>query len=95
MNIADSTAPQRGAAGNSDSAVQAAIDHAKGRVVQAGQALQEKADQAATVTERYVGAHPWTSLAIAGSIGVVVGLLLNRNWKPAAARYRPAGFFYF
>lgn len=76
MSIADSTTrATRGPAGNSDSLVQTALDNAKDGVARAEQVLQEKSGQATAA----IGDHPWKALAIAGSIGIVVGLLLNRR----------------
>ncbi len=39
----------------------------------------EKSKAAARATDDYVHDNPWKSIATAGAIGVVVGLLLNRR----------------
>lgn len=65
--------------GDPESVLQGALDQAKGQLSQAEKAIQEKAEYATAATERYVNGHPWTSLAVAGSIGVVIGLLLTRR----------------
>lgn len=65
--------------GDTESVLQGALDQAKGQLTQVEKTIQEKAEYATAATERYVGGHPWTSLAVAGSIGVVIGLLLTRR----------------
>jgi len=75
MSIANTAAHSRAPSGNSESVVQTALEQAKTGV----QVLEDKAYQATEQSERYIGDHPWTALAVAGSIGVVVGLLLNRR----------------
>lgn len=39
----------------------------------------EKSKLAARATDDYVHDHPWQAVGIAAGIGVVIGLLLNRN----------------
>jgi ElaB/YqjD/DUF883 family membrane-anchored ribosome-binding protein len=65
--------------GEADSVLQTALDQAKGKISQVEKVMQEQAEYAADETGRYVKRHPWTALAVAGSIGVVVGLLLTRR----------------
>lgn len=65
--------------GKTDSILQDALGQARDQLSQAEKAIREKADYAAIETERYVRRRPWTALAVAGSIGVVVGLLLARR----------------
>lgn len=55
------------------------LEQAKEAISDAGDALKERADDAVTSTEKYVGKHPWHSLAIAGGIGLVLGILLSRR----------------
>ncbi len=62
-----------------DSVLQTALDQAKGKISQAEKVMQERAGYAADETRHYVKHHPWTALAVAGSIGVVLGLLLTRR----------------
>lgn len=64
---------------DADSTLQIALEQAKGRLSEAEKALQEKAEYAVSATGRQVGRHPWTALAVAGSIGIAVGLLLTRR----------------
>lgn len=69
------------AASNEDtnSVLQVALGQAKDKLVQAEHAIHQGTDYAAAETERYVASHPWTTLAVAGSIGVLIGLLLGRR----------------
>lgn len=69
----------RSSAGTDETPVQRALGQAKEQYAQAEEAVKEKAENVAIATERYVGGHPWTSLAVAGSIGMVIGLLLTRR----------------
>ncbi|UDG82339.1 DUF883 family protein [Candidatus Vallotia cooleyia] len=39
----------------------------------------EKGKKAARATDDYVHDHPWTSIGIAAGIGVLIGLLINRQ----------------
>lgn len=64
---------------NVGSVLQVALDEAKGQLSQAEKAVREKSGYAVAETEKYVGGHPWTALAVAGSIGIVIGLLLTRR----------------
>lgn len=77
--IATHLATQGKNSGTTDSALQTALAQAKGQLSEAEKVLQEKAEYAVAATERRVGRHPWTSIAVAGSIGIVVGLLLKRR----------------
>lgn len=49
------------------------------KVVTAEQAMMEKAKASAKAVDGYVHEHPWKSVGIAAGVGVVLGLLLNRN----------------
>jgi ElaB/YqjD/DUF883 family membrane-anchored ribosome-binding protein len=42
-------------------------------------AVVTKGKAAARATDDYVHEHPWKSIGIAAGIGLVIGLLLNRN----------------
>jgi ElaB/YqjD/DUF883 family membrane-anchored ribosome-binding protein len=52
---------------------------AKARLFDIEGQLEQKAKEAAKLTEDYVQDHPWQTLGIAAAIGVLVGLLLNRR----------------
>lgn len=73
------TATQTRTSGNSDSILQTALEQAKGQISQAEKAIHDKAEYAAVETERYIRRRPWAALAVAGTVGVLVGLLLTRR----------------
>ena len=52
---------------------------AKGRLGDAQSIINHKAEQAAAVTEKYVTDNPWKAIAIVGSIGVILGMLVSRR----------------
>jgi ElaB/YqjD/DUF883 family membrane-anchored ribosome-binding protein len=51
------------------------LTEAKAQLANAQAVVTDRAKQAADVTEQYVHENPWKSLAIAVSVGAVVGLL--------------------
>jgi ElaB/YqjD/DUF883 family membrane-anchored ribosome-binding protein len=53
------------------------LKEAKAQLSNAKDMVSSQARHAADATEHYVGENPWTSLAIAVSIGTAVGLLLR------------------
>ncbi len=55
------------------------LESAKGKLADAQSAASEKAEQAAAVTEKYVTENPWKALAIVGSVGVIIGMLVHRR----------------
>ena len=55
------------------------LNVAKARLRDLEGSLEEKAKEAAKLTEGYVQEHPWQTLGIAAALGVLVGLLLNRR----------------
>ena len=55
------------------------LEVAKGKLADAQSVASEKAKQAAAVTEKYVTEHPWKALAIVGSVGVIIGMLVHRR----------------
>lgn len=75
MDTTNTAVPARVPAKGADSSWENALDQAKNRIGHAEQVVQEKTGEAVVTTERYVGSHPWKALAVAGSIGFVVGLL--------------------
>ena len=58
---------------------QRSLEDAKVRMSSAQSVISEKAGEATAVTERYVSENPWKALAIVGSIGVILGLLMSRR----------------
>jgi ElaB/YqjD/DUF883 family membrane-anchored ribosome-binding protein len=53
---------------------------AKIRYAELEEATVKQAKRAATVTDEYVHGNPWTSMAVAGGIGLLVGMLImNRR----------------
>jgi ElaB/YqjD/DUF883 family membrane-anchored ribosome-binding protein len=55
------------------------LNSAKGKLADAQSVASEKAEQAAAVTEKYVTENPWKALAIVGSVGVIIGMLVHRR----------------
>ena len=58
---------------------QDALAQARLRLADAQSHLTDKAQQATDVTQHYVIANPWKSLAIVGSVGVILGILMSRR----------------
>lgn len=53
---------------------------AKIRYAELEEATVKQAKRAATVTDDYVHGNPWTSMAVAGGIGLLIGvLIMNRR----------------
>jgi ElaB/YqjD/DUF883 family membrane-anchored ribosome-binding protein len=63
--------------------VEQSLKTAKERLYKLEETAVERTRAAAKATDQYVHGHPWESIgiaaAIAGVIGIVVGLLLNRR----------------
>ena len=59
--------------------IQERLRAARGRLVEAEDALLEKSRAAARATDAYVHESPWTAIGIAAGIGFVVGLALGRR----------------
>ena len=59
--------------------LQVKLEETKARVSEAGSLIKERADKATVATEKYVITNPWQSLAIASSLGLLVGLLLRKR----------------
>ena len=55
------------------------LEIARGTLADAQGIARDKAGQAAAATEKYVADNPWKAVAIVGSIGVIVGMLVNRR----------------
>lgn len=56
--------------------LKAQLNEARHRLAELEALTREKAREAARATDDYVHDHPWQSAAIAGGVGLVVGLLL-------------------
>ena len=77
----------KSAAGSGDQALAAARDKfkeqlevAKARYCELEAATVQHAKRAATATNEYVHGNPWTSIAVAGGVGLLVGvLIMNRR----------------
>ena len=74
----------RSAAGSGDQALAAARDqfkqqltHAKERYCELQAATVKQARHAAAATDEYVHGNPWTSIAVAGGVGLLVGMLIT------------------
>jgi ElaB/YqjD/DUF883 family membrane-anchored ribosome-binding protein len=57
----------------------AKLETAKGTLADAQAVARDKAGHAAAATEKYVAENPWKAVAIVGSIGVIVGMLVSRR----------------
>ena len=55
------------------------LEIARGTLADAQGIARDKAGHAAAATEKYVADHPWKAVAIVGSIGVIVGMLVSRR----------------
>ena len=56
------------------------LEVAKSRYFELQDATVAQARQAATATDEYVHVNPWTSIAVAGGVGLLVGvLIMNRR----------------
>ena len=49
---------------------------AKARYTELQDATVQQAKRAATATDEYVHGNPWTSVAVAGGVGLLVGMLI-------------------
>lgn len=49
---------------------------AKARYCELQDATVKQAKQAATATDEYVHGNPWTSVAVAGGVGLLIGMLI-------------------
>ena len=59
--------------------VQARLQDAKLRLVEAEELLIAKSKAAARATDLYVHESPWTAIGVGCAVGVVVGLLIGSN----------------
>lgn len=59
--------------------IQESLSAAKGRLVDAEQAMVEKTRQAARVTDEYVHENPWRSVGVAAGVGLIIGMLISRG----------------
>ncbi|WP_028454452.1 DUF883 family protein [Chitinilyticum litopenaei] len=52
---------------------------AKGQLINAEQAVVQRAKCAAKATDTYVHEHPWQAVGIAAAVGVLIGMLIARK----------------
>ena len=55
------------------------LDAAKARLIEAEEAMVDKAKEAAKVTDEYVHENPWKSAIIAGGVGFLIGYLTSSH----------------
>ena len=84
--LAEGEALFRSATGSGDHALTAARDQfrqqlatAKTRYAELEAATVQQARRAATATDDYVHGNPWTAIAVAGGVGLLVGLLVTNR----------------
>ena len=84
--LAEGEALFRSATGSGDHALAAARDQfrqqlatAKTRYAELEAATVQQARRAATATDEYVHGNPWTAIAVAGGVGLLVGLLVTNR----------------
>ena len=85
--LAEGEALFKNATGGGNEALAAARDQfkqqlatARARYIELQAATVEQAKRAVTVTDDYVHDNPWTSIAVAGGVGLLVGMLImNRR----------------
>ena len=61
---------------------QSNLQDAKAKLSEAQSSMKDKASSAANATQEYTQENPWTALAIVGSVGMVIGLLMRGRHKP-------------
>jgi ElaB/YqjD/DUF883 family membrane-anchored ribosome-binding protein len=66
--------------------VLASVDAARARLADIELEANRAASRVAAALDRWIGDNPWTTLAIAASIGFVAGVLLVRGGGLAASR---------
>jgi ElaB/YqjD/DUF883 family membrane-anchored ribosome-binding protein len=59
--------------------IQQTVTDLKPRLAQVESMIKEKADMAATTTDEYVRAQPWTAIGIAAGAGLILGILIGRH----------------
>jgi ElaB/YqjD/DUF883 family membrane-anchored ribosome-binding protein len=52
---------------------------ARARILEAGHAAEVRAREAAREVDHQVREHPWTAVAVAAGVGLIVGILLGRR----------------
>lgn len=61
------------------SKLEARLDQAKSRLLDARTAVSESARCTVDATDRYVRENPWTVLGIAAAAGIVIGAIVSRR----------------
>lgn len=59
--------------------IQQAAAELRPHLAEAEALLRDKARMAATSTDDYVHAHPWTAIGVSAGIGMIIGLLVGRR----------------
>lgn len=75
--LAESTQVGGSALEDAQRKLKSQLNEARHRLAELEALTREKAREAARATDDYVHDNPWQSLAIAGGVGVVVGLLIG------------------
>lgn len=65
--------------GEAKARLQEGVAQARQRFAETQSVLTDQATHAAEMTKSYVVANPWKSVAIVGSVGVLLGMLLSRR----------------
>src|SRR5262245_50994370 len=77
MTTAESAAKSR--AHSAVGVFQNKLDEAKDRLSDVQEAIHDRSEEAVATAEKYVGEHPWKALAVVGSIGIILGMLIGRR----------------
>lgn len=59
--------------------MQQTVDNVKPNIEKLESAVVEKVKPAATAADQYVRAHPWRAIGVSAFVGLIIGLLANRN----------------
>jgi len=59
--------------------IEQSLKSARGRLVEAEQAVADSAKAAARATDKYVHDNPWKAVGVAAGAGFLLGLLVNRR----------------
>ncbi|MES2354876.1 MAG: DUF883 family protein [Pseudomonadota bacterium] len=60
-------------------ALQSNLEHAKARLAETRALVNDQTYRATTATQEYIIKNPWRAVAIAGSVGFSIGLLMRRR----------------
>ena len=59
--------------------IQKSLHVAKERLIDAEEAVIDRAEQAAKVTDEYVHNNPWQAIGISAAVGALIGMLIARR----------------